>query len=381
MAFHRMHSSTLKDSVGSVSPSLAANLERCPLAVVFAHDPDFRDLTHRSNHFAALGEICHALWEREGRGEFDAIEPASLPAALNAAWAETESRVVDALRNSLNGAEPPAPRQWPDYLAKRLGVLSLIRRSVEARRSRGPSNGRRPLIEDAMRAPEGRLQGRPDRVIWRDGVPHIVDLKTCKAPEQIDPEHRRQLLAYAYLFHARYDLWPATASIQYVGGEMKTIVVEPEEAGRVVGEMLDALTALNSVGGDFEALARPSPDACRWCSYKAACAPFFAMVRPEWDLRDRHVLGTVEEIDLEAARPCFTLAVSAGNVDVEGERIVVVVPDAIALDGIAVGQDVAVTGAGETRSPSTIRCDWDTLLCVWDREPVGAHASHLDSAV
>jgi PD-(D/E)XK nuclease superfamily len=164
---HRRHPPKLESEVSSVSPSLAATLERCPLAVVFARDPDFRALAHRGNHFAALGEICHSLWEREGRGEFDAVEPARLPAALNAAWAETESRVFEALRDSLDGSEPPAPRQWPDYLAKRLGVLSLIRRAVDERRDRELNHGRRPLVENAMKEPTGRLQGRPDRVIWR----------------------------------------------------------------------------------------------------------------------------------------------------------------------------------------------------------------------
>jgi PD-(D/E)XK nuclease superfamily len=157
-------------------------------------------------------------------------------------------------------------------------------------------------------------------------------LKTCKAPEEIDPEHRRQLFAYAYLFYTGHGVWPASASIQYVGGEMKTVAVEPEEAEHAVSEMFDALFALNSFAGDFEALARPSPDACRWCSYKAACAPFFASVKHDWALHDRHVLGTVEEIDREATVPCFTLIASAGNVEGEGTPVVAVAPNATRSD-------------------------------------------------
>jgi hypothetical protein len=149
----------------------------------------------------------------------------------------------------------------------------------------------------------------------------------------------------------------------------------------VVYEMLDGLTALNSFVGDFETLARPSAEACRWCSYKAACAPFFASVRPDWDLRDRCVLGTVDELDVDAAAPCFTLRATAGNLDLNATQVVVLVSEAAALEGISVGATVAVAGASPTRSPSTIRCEWDTVLCIWESEPVGTHTYPVEAAV
>jgi hypothetical protein len=352
--------------MSTVSPSLAAQLEVCPLAAIFARDPEFRRLANRGTHFGALGEICHLLWEREGRGDFDNLEDDALGGALNAAWDEAEGSVVRELRTSLDGVQPPPPRKWPDYLAKRLGVLGLIKRSVLRRRGhRAKLPARhRPLVEDPIEIPGLRLRGRPDRVIWNEGVPHIIDLKTCAPGEQMSSEHRRQLLAYAYLVHAEHGIWPATATIQYVGGEKRTFDLDPLEAEAVAAEMIRALERVNAFAGEPEALARPSPTACRWCTFKAACAPFFTAVDEAWDLYDRHVLGTAEAVDIAGPRPSLTVRVARGNLG--EEWITAVASDPVMLDGVSVGDTVAIAGAMATRSPTTVRCDWNTVVCVWD---------------
>src|SRR5262249_59883723 len=82
----------LSEEVSVVSPSLAAQLEQCPLAVVFARDPAYLPISRRWSQFAALGDICHHLWELEGRREFDRLPEDDLGPALNAAWDESEAR-------------------------------------------------------------------------------------------------------------------------------------------------------------------------------------------------------------------------------------------------------------------------------------------------
>jgi hypothetical protein len=32
---------------------------------------------------------------------------------------------------------------------------------------------------------------------------------------------------------------------------------------------------------------------------------------------------------------------------------------------VSVGERVAVAGAQATRSPSTVRCTWETVICIW----------------
>src|SRR5262249_55018975 len=157
------------------------DLERCPLSVVYDHDPAYSALARRWSHFAALGETCHSLCEQAARGRFDAVPEPDLPAALNRAWDETERAVVEKLTATLGVASPPPPQQWPDYLTKRLGVLHLIQQSLDARRGqqRPAAPQRSPEVEETLDAPGLRLRGRPDRVQMGPDGPHIIDLKTC----------------------------------------------------------------------------------------------------------------------------------------------------------------------------------------------------------
>lgn len=348
-----------------VSPSLASQIELCPLSAVFAHDPRFRGLARRWSHFAALGEICHTLWEREGRGDFDDIPESDLGPSLSEAWDEAEAKAAATLQESLGGAAPPPPSRWPDYLVKRLGLLTLIKKSILARGAseRQASGDSGALVEDSLEAAGAHLRGRPDRIIWSHGIAHIIDLKTCAPGVEMRPEHRRQLLAYAYLFYKRHGVWPATATIQYVNGERRSFDVSPAEAEQVAQEMARALESINTPTDDVLDLATPSPDACRWCAFRAACKPFFDAVDESWGLLDREIIGTVRERQAAAQRASVTIDVTHANV---GEPVVVALTDSTAtFDGVSVGDTLAIMGARPTRSPSTVHCGWDSVVCVW----------------
>jgi CRISPR/Cas system-associated exonuclease Cas4 (RecB family) len=247
---------------------------------------------------------------------------------------------------------------------KRLGALSLIKKSVRARRESGRQrSGAPPLVEDAIEAVEAQLRGRPDRVFWSDGVAHIIDLKTCASESEIRPEHRRQLLAYAYLFHERHKVWPATATIQYVNGERQSFPVSPAEAKEVAQAMVRTLETVSTSTDDVLDLATPSVDACRWCSFKAACSPFFAAVDESWELHERDVLGTVQGIEAAERRSSVTIDVILGNA---GESRVVALADSPTIfSNVVVGDKVAIVGAKPTRSPTTVHCPWDSIVCVW----------------
>jgi RecB family exonuclease len=356
----------LASPLDRVSPSLASQLETCPLAVVFSQDSEYRALGQRWSHFAALGEICHSLWEQAGRGRFSEVNAADLTATLNRAWDEAEGVAVQKLKASLNGGSPPPPHQWPDYLRKRLGVLHLIETSIINRRRANDAGAPRgsTAVEETVDVPELRLRGRPDRVDTASDGAHIIDLKTSAPEESIRPEHRRQLLAYAFIYHAVHGVWPTTATIQYVSGERHSLAVDPSEADSVANQMLAALDHLNGYRGDPLALANPSPETCRWCTFKAACPAFWSAVDASWDVNEADVRGLVQGVSGASQAPFIEIQVLHSNLDPPIETVTAISATADRFDGIEPGDIVAIVGASRTRSAATIRCGWSTVLGV-----------------
>lgn len=126
------------------------------------------------------------------------------------------------------------------------------------------------------RTGRGRFIGRVDRAVrHEDGSVELIDYKTGRTPdpEDADPEHRFQLLAYALLFRQRNGgKLPDAVSAYYLENNRKfTYPVTEEgvrEAGAQIGQMfrdLDAATEFN-----------PRPSArCRWdCEFfGGACTP------------------------------------------------------------------------------------------------------------
>jgi RecB family exonuclease len=70
-----------------------------------------------------------------------------------------------------------------------------------------------------LQAPGLPLAGRIDRVEFTDRGVQIIDLKTGTDPAGgMRPEHRRQLLLYAYLWAKTRGEWPTKAAIESLGG-------------------------------------------------------------------------------------------------------------------------------------------------------------------
>ena len=118
----------------------------------------------------------------------------------------------------------PERTRWRGYQIVRVRTLRRLQEELATRRGGGGLAG--PVAERRLEDATLRVAGTPDRVEVRaDGV-EIVDLKTgWRVDDQLAPAHRRQLLLYAYLWHATQGVWPARASVQRLDGERVSILV------------------------------------------------------------------------------------------------------------------------------------------------------------
>jgi hypothetical protein len=348
-----------------ISPSLGERLLSCELSVAFRLDPQYAFL-RRPAPASALGNISHDLAEAVARGDFDSVPPDEIQDALETAW--SQALVTAELELSVAhpaGAVPPAQR-WPGFAQTHVRMLDLLIAEVAGRRKSSHEDRFAPSLEEPLEPVGIPLHGRPDRVERNGSRVDLVDLKTgWTLPDELKSSHRRQLLAYAFLWHAVHGEWPRTASIQRLDGERLTFDVVPSEAEEVATELVHALEVFNShvkTTTSGESIATPSPGACQYCAYRAACKPFFRAINSEWSSYRKSVSGRVTSITLGRDTNRVEITVDRGNVDTPKVNLVNV-PDSLTPPKQVM---IAVVDASPTRTESDLRLAWDTVVCVWE---------------
>jgi RecB family exonuclease len=336
----------------------------CELSVAFRLDKRF-DLLRTPSPASVLGTISHVLAEEVGSGRFDNVRQADVASALADAWAAKLTVAEEELaRTHPIGAVPPAHR-WTGYEQTRVRITSLLEAEVHARHRGGISGDAPVSLEEPLQLDGLPLHGRADRVERVGSEIELVDLKTgWMLGDDLKSDHRRQLLAYAYLWHAVHGEWPRTASIQRLDGTRLSFQVNPTEAEAVAADLVRAFNHFNDrvrSGTAALHLASPSAENCNYCAYRAICRPFFAAVTDEWGWYRKSCLGTVTSVVESRDRTRLDLDVLAGNTGVDRVGILNL-PQHLTPP---VGAMVAVVDALPTRGLDDLRLAWDSTLCLW----------------
>lgn len=273
-----------------VSPSLAETARCCLLAAGLSRCTAAGDYV-LGNPKAWLGTAYHAALAAlagAGRGANSTRE--LVDHNWNAAIAALESR---AMAHPLNQRFGPA-LTWPGYqLTLAMVHLRAEELALPAAASReGSREGGRAAEsrEHSLVACAGRLRGRPDLV--RDG--ELIDFKTGSIYDHLaggddhgalNPACVRQLRIYAYLVHSATGCWPSRGLLVPMAGRPEVVELTPPECQVEVNEALRLLDAYNTglarATEPWE-MASPSPEACRWCSFKTICLAFWRSVDQSW---------------------------------------------------------------------------------------------------
>jgi RecB family exonuclease len=342
------------------SPTTVNSLTECPYRVVLERrDSSLR----RPNLFSALGNVAHSMNERAWKGSFDIVSTASMRGALQAAWDELVALEAERLAQAVAPATPPGSSQWPGIALTRSRTIRRLGRLIESRLQRGVGENlgwvaaEREFVDS-----ESALYGRVDRLEKHDGHLRVVDLKSGTAQRDVKPAQRRQLLLYALLVHKSLGEWPAEVVIESASGEETVIPVEPDEAERELADAVRRVDVYNSAlrSGSEEAvlqMATPSPEACRYCSARVVCDPYWDALATTWPYQGA-VRGEVVAVRSSEAGRSIDIRVShprelAGTTaQLFGE----LAPDA------SVGAKIAVVGAVAVDGGIKLRTSWDVQV-------------------
>jgi hypothetical protein len=171
----------------------------------------------------------------------------------------------------------------------------------------------------------------------------------------------RQLRIYAYLVHSATGKWPRGGLLFPLAGPPVVVDIEPTQCETEAAEAVRLLGRYNSSvasAGEAIGLASPSPEACRWCSFKTICPAFWANANESWIslLDGEAVAGRLARPPLAlhgGAAWSVALTVDAGTTP-QGERVISPLSTDLhpSVPQLSQGERVRIIGLGQRSNGS-----------------------------
>ncbi|MDC0359165.1 PD-(D/E)XK nuclease family protein [Acidimicrobiales bacterium] len=280
-------------TIDRFSPTLANQLLGCGLSAGFRLDPAFSEW-RRPSEYSAIGSAAHAVTEAAFIRRDWPDDPSELRRSLEKVWDDKIGVEERKLKTAWNPATPPARADWPGFFLTRSRTIRRCERLIGARGDHEQHGTGRTQVEAELSDPETGLWGRADRIERRGGQTRVVDLKTGLRQGEPTEEQTRQLMLYAVLCHRVFEDWPTEVVIESASGAQRTMSLDPADAEATLEDVISAVNAFNHLVNaeeDLQALAKPSPEQCRWCEFRVVCGPYWHHLHEGWE--HRAVLGEI----------------------------------------------------------------------------------------
>jgi hypothetical protein len=355
-------------AIAHVSPSLYEALLSCRAkALWYAHG---RSGAAPQHPMALLGTCFHEVMEASAEGLLDRNDPRTdARSRFDQLATEAHERAHPLLRLKF-----PRPEKMPYYHLLRERAAVVASRSAPSGTAVGRSGH---VVETTLTSRDGLVRGRPDKI---DGASEeIFDFKTGYVAEGLEwvvsDKEARQLRLYAHLA-AESAITVRRGTIVRGGGQTATIDLTMQEVADEASAARAELAGFNDAvarGAEFDDLAAPGPESCRFCACIPFCEAFWGRADLSWreDL-GAHAEGVVASATSSSVQGAelvsFELDVSAGTTP-RGSTWVEHVPSAwVEADGSAAAEHGdavrVVDGRLTSEAPAVIRPD-RVMTSVW----------------
>jgi len=276
---------------GPWSPSSYNRLSACGLQAAFMADHELRQKFVMPNTFTSLGIVAHRITEMAWSNDFDSVNDDEIERALFAAWDKELENQEAVLARKWHPSVPPASRDWPfASVSRQRNVRRVATEIRNFRDRRGVRDGHpesldnlRPIVEREICDADINLCGTPDRVIFEGNNFTVFDLKTGSEITEISEPHRRQLLLYAHLVVSVTGCTPISIAIVTSSGDIIEEVISVKDVTLAIEQFLAYTHDFENAAGDptkILALAKPGPETCKWCSFRAVCSSYWSEGQP-----------------------------------------------------------------------------------------------------
>ena len=171
-----------------------------------------------------------------------------------------------------------------NFAIKKNQVRNILQTKTEKINSSKKASSSKYFPEMRLENMDKSITGIADLIIENDLGVTILDFKTGKiysdsieesekAEQVIKKEYEVQLKLYAHLYFLMKGKYPKALYLVTLSNNFIEVDFETETCEAVYLEALEFLLVINSFisNNDIQAIAKPSVDNCKYCSYRPAC--------------------------------------------------------------------------------------------------------------
>lgn len=288
-------------SIKRISPSRFFGYSQCKLREVLAasNGDGFLPL----NPEAYFGRAAHKLLEKVGK------RIVLSPEELEEKWVTCLAEVEQILAN--------------DYVTKYLVPLGAVVKRYEVKKrllfnlatslipppekscgDKQSKGGSELWLESSNQV----VGGFADKILNTVSGYEILDYKTGQVTDEngIKPEYSIQLKLYAVIFFETYNEWPTALKIIDRNGAIHNISFTAEEciqlleeASAIFRDVNEIIESDNSLNQKLLMLATPSPESCRYCTFRPVCISYWQQkcfsTNIQWP---NDLVGTIVNIEI-----------------------------------------------------------------------------------
>lgn len=259
-----------------ISPSKYFALNSCLLREVWGANYEIPKLLP-SSPTIRIGIIAHRMLELTIRGKVHNESD------IKNAWDEEVLAIEEEMKASwIESHLIPLSRHAKQYEVKRekcfFMAKSLLRNTYQGQKYADVQ------AEVWVDTPDGKVGGRIDAIREVNGNIQIVDYKTgnifdvdCPG-EVIKQEYQQQLKLYAAMFFIKRGKWPSKLTVVALNQMEYDVQFNEDECMNLLDNAIKNLEQLNTeiVGiKNYEDIAKPAADTCKFCPYRPACMAYW----------------------------------------------------------------------------------------------------------
>lgn len=289
-------------ALNRISPSQYYSAISCPYKLVLANSFGYHPLLPL-NANAHFGSIIHKMIELISKGVINDEQ------TFSENWTELINKKEEELKE--RGLSNIIPLKYfvTDFALKKNQVKNVLQKRKEKVNHSARTLSSKFYSEKRLENFDKSITGIADLIVENDLGTTILDFKTGKiysdainesgiTEQVIKKEYEVQLKLYAHLYFLMNGVYPKALFIVTLSNDFIEVEFKNSECEVIYSEALSLLTTTNLfiTNNDMDAIANPSIENCKYCSYRPACSFYSIWLTANFEAVN-DLFGIIEKVN------------------------------------------------------------------------------------